>query len=205
MIKTYNDYIEEPLCITLEESQKIHSEIISEIGSNEEAMEIYRIEVMPLGTNCYLVYDGDTKLYSTDKLDGTEYDNDGESHSYTFSGVGRGLKGNVYGLSKSGSTISITNNLTITDNYKKSPYDPYTYPNAPRFEAYFSNPIFNKYLTRVDLYTYRVDETGLEAAMEEYRIEDLVLNYGIDFGTSKGIMGAADYMQTETYHYGLIL
>ena len=24
-------------------------------------MEIYRIEVMPLGTNCYLVYDGDTK------------------------------------------------------------------------------------------------------------------------------------------------
>lgn len=24
-------------------------------------MEIYRMEVMPLGTNCYLVYDGDTK------------------------------------------------------------------------------------------------------------------------------------------------
>lgn len=41
MIKTYNDYIEETLCITLEESQKIHSEIISEIGNDEEAMEIY--------------------------------------------------------------------------------------------------------------------------------------------------------------------
>ena len=27
-------------------------------------MEIYRIEVMPLGTNCYLAYDADTKEHS---------------------------------------------------------------------------------------------------------------------------------------------
>ena len=41
MIKTYSDYVEEPLSITLEESQKLHSEMIKEIGNDEEAVEIY--------------------------------------------------------------------------------------------------------------------------------------------------------------------
>lgn len=41
MVKIYSNYIEEPLCITLEESQKLHSEMVKEIGNNKEAVEIY--------------------------------------------------------------------------------------------------------------------------------------------------------------------
>ena len=36
-------------------------------------MEIYRIEVMPLGTNCYLGYDGDTKEGIVVDLDREHY------------------------------------------------------------------------------------------------------------------------------------
>ena len=149
------------------------------------------------------IYDGSTRIYQSDNLDGTEYDEDEENHDYTFSGVGRGLDTDC-GLSRGNSYISIDDDLTVSDNYNSN-YDPYYYPNAPKFQVYFSNSIFNAYITRVDLYTYYIDTYGLEAAMEEYRIEDLVLNYGIDYGTSKGIMGAADDMRTYTYHYDLTI
>lgn len=41
MVRTYNDYMKLPLCISLEEAQGLHQEIAKEIGNDKEALEIY--------------------------------------------------------------------------------------------------------------------------------------------------------------------
>ena len=146
------------------------------------------------------VYDGGTLIKSAETREGTEYDKDPEEHTYHFSGLGRRVSTDSYGLSKSGNTIRI--NETISDNYKSN-YDPLYYSNAPQFVAYFENPVFNKYITRDGLYEYHINETGLKEAMDEYRIAELKLNYGIRYGTNGGVMGVPDYMQSYTYSISL--
>ena len=146
------------------------------------------------------VYDVSSLIHSAETREGTEYDEDPEEHTYHFSGLGRQVDESSYGLRKSGNTITI--NETISDNYKSN-YDPLYYSNAPQFVAYFENPVFNKYITRDGLYEYRINETGLKEAMDEYRIAELTLNYGIRYGTNGGVMGVPDYMQSYTYSISL--
>lgn len=41
MLDTYNNYIVEPGAITIEQMQKIHEDMITEIGEDEDALELY--------------------------------------------------------------------------------------------------------------------------------------------------------------------
>ena len=41
MPDTYNNYIAEPGAITIEQMQKIHEDMITEIGEDEDALELY--------------------------------------------------------------------------------------------------------------------------------------------------------------------
>ncbi len=41
MIDTYNNYIAEPGAITIEQMKKIHEDMITEIGEDEDALELY--------------------------------------------------------------------------------------------------------------------------------------------------------------------
>lgn len=142
------------------------------------------------------VYDVSSLIRSAETREGTEYDNDPEEHTYHFSGLGRQVDESSYGLRKSGNAITI--NETISDNYKSN-YDPLYYKNAPQFVAYFDNSVLDKYITRVGLYEYRIDEVGLKEAMDEFRDQEAILHYGIRYETHGGTMGASDYMQSYTY------
>lgn len=132
-------------------------------------------------------------ITGTQQSNSNEFDENGETKSYNLAIKGRGVNTNSYTLSFSGSTISASS--TLSDNYRSN-YDPYKYDNAPAFVAYFSNPIFNKYITRTDLYTYTIDYSGLRTAMAEYCITELNLTYGFDYPSSTGVYGAADDLKT---------
>jgi len=148
-------------------------------------------------------YRGSSHIKTFGRHNGQEYDQKEMTVPYSFSGVGRGLNTDC-GLNLSSNYIKITNNLTVSDNYVSN-YDPYTYANAPRFVAYFSNPIFNAYITRTSLYEFYVDWNGVERAMDEYRIAELTLHYGIEYAASGGVMGATGDMDSEKVEISLPL
>lgn len=148
-----------------------------------------------------LVCDGDSELKRYGSLGSGAFDEE-DSKEFDVSVTGRNVSKDSYGLgaTASGDTISI--NSTISDDYKSS-YDPLFYSNAPKFVASFKNPIFNKYLTRTGLYTYSIATDKLDAAMEAYRIDKLTLEYGIEYDSHTGIMGAPDEMTVQIYTHTL--
>ncbi len=119
--------------------------------------------------------------------------------TYTLTGscLGRKVDASTYGLNYSNGSITISDTL-ISDNYKTD-YDPYYYQNAPKLVAYFSNPFFNRFITRVSFTEIHVDWEGVKKAADEYHLDTPVLNYGIDFDVEGGVYGAADEMYTAVY------
>lgn len=41
MITTYDEYVSTPKALTIQQMQQIHAEIVSNIGNDEDALEIY--------------------------------------------------------------------------------------------------------------------------------------------------------------------
>jgi len=168
-----------------------------------------RIEEAGIGWHWYLkylqmdIYDSGSVLHrGTQNEVRNEFDDDGENHTYTLenSHLGRNVDESSYDLSYNGSYIRIDDTL-ISDNYKSN-YDPYDYPGAPRLVAYFSNSIFNAYITRNSLTEFYVDWAGVRNAMDEYRISQLTLTYGIDCPDSAGIYGAPDDLRRDSIDLG---
>ena len=146
------------------------------------------------------IYENGTKLYESDQCNVYEWFEDGTvTRTYTVTGsrLGRNVDTSSYGLNYSDGYITIDDTL-ISDNYKSN-YDPYYYLNAPKLVAYFSNPVFNKFITRNSLTEFYVDWNGVRDAMDEYHLASPTLNYGIMYGVNGGVYGAADYMQSYTY------
>ena len=145
------------------------------------------------------VYDSGTRLFMSDEYDVSEwFEGSTVTRTYTVTGscLGRKVDASTYGLNYSNGHITIADTI-ISDNYKAD-YDPYAYPNAPKLVAYFSNPVFNRFITRVSFTEFYVDWAGVRNAMDEYHLDCPVLNYGIDHTNIGGVYGSADVMFTAT-------
>ena len=145
------------------------------------------------------VYENGSRLFKSERYDVSEwFEGSSVTKTYTVTGscLGRKVDASSYGLNYSDGYITISDTL-ISDNYKVD-YDPYYYPNAPKLVAYFSNPIFNRFITRNSFTEFYVDWNGVRNAMDEYHLDCPVLNYGIDYDVNGGVYGAADEMYTAT-------
>jgi len=145
------------------------------------------------------IYENNTRLYQSDQCDVYEWFEDStatETYTVESDVLGRNVDASTYGLNYSDGHITIDDSK-ISDNYK-SDYDPYYFPNAPKLVAYFNDPIFNRYITRISFTEFYVDWSGVKNAMDEYHLAAPILNYGIDYGVNGGVYGAPDEMYTVT-------
>lgn len=66
MISTYTEYVKTPKALTIEQMQQLHEEMISNIGKDEDALEIYDELLQKANEYCairakWLLMDRDTK------------------------------------------------------------------------------------------------------------------------------------------------